>query len=303
MKKIVILIILNLAACSLMPAQSRVNALDKAKQIKLLESGRDEVQKIFAGYDLEPSDASRYYQRFSSGNAHIWVSYSSGNCAEYSDDWNMPAWTVTKVNIEFEIPIKPKSSGINLSKYKKEKVYANVSDQYMYHDQELEIGIEVRRHKIKEITLTPSKKYSHLLCNAEEAKKRRSRSSWYTTDLKERLHFYETPNLPADVVNLILSIPEITADCTLPGAARHCADGVKMIAVFSAAKDPDGDVLIYSYEVSGGIITGRGEKVLWDLSGVKAGTYTIKASVDDGCGFCGKSISKTVVVKECPDCH
>lgn len=60
--------------------------------------------------------------------------------------------------------------------------------------------------------------------------------------------------------------------------------------------------MIYDYKVSGGKIIGQGANVVWDLSGVKPGTYTITAAVDDGCGLCGKSIIRTVVVKECPNC-
>ena len=60
--------------------------------------------------------------------------------------------------------------------------------------------------------------------------------------------------------------------------------------------------LLYSYTVSGGKIIGQGQKVIWDLSGVAPGTYTITAGVDDGCGICGETKSMEVIVKECPDC-
>jgi hypothetical protein len=47
-----------------------------------------------------------------------------------------------------------------------------------------------------------------------------------------------------------------------------------------------------------GKIVGYGAKVVWDLTGVKAGTYTITAAANDGCGLCGKFVTKTVVVKD-----
>lgn len=116
----------------------------------------------------------------------------------------------------------------------------------------------------------------------------------------------------ANVENLILSETEISINKT------------QSIQVHTIAKDPENDVLVYSYVVSGGKIvtidgtdtnkisvrtennitfyTARnyedGAKVIWDLSGVKPGTYTITAAVDDGCGFCGKTMTKTVIVKE-----
>ncbi|MGI8469974.1 MAG: Ig-like domain-containing protein [Pyrinomonadaceae bacterium] len=102
------------------------------------------------------------------------------------------------------------------------------------------------------------------------------------------------------VNNLILSLSEITTEC--PKQNQFCSNGIKVIAVFAAAKDPEDDVLTYLYTVSSGKIIGQGKKILWDLSGVKAGTYTIKAEVDDGCGFSGQNVTKTVTVKECPDC-
>ena len=38
------------------------------------------------------------------------------------------------------------------------------------------------------------------------------------------------------------------------------------------------------------------------MSGVRPGSYTITAGVDDGCGICGETKTQTVEVKECPDC-
>ena len=62
------------------------------------------------------------------------------------------------------------------------------------------------------------------------------------------------------------------------------------------------DLLAFNYTVSGGKIIGVGPKIVWDLSGVRPGTYTITASVDNGCGVCGETMTKTVKVVECPDC-
>ena len=66
--------------------------------------------------------------------------------------------------------------------------------------------------------------------------------------------------------------------------------------------DPENDVLTYNYTVSGGRIVGTGANVSWDLSGLCPGTYTIVAGVDDGCGLCGKTQTKTVNVVQC-DCR
>ena len=103
----------------------------------------------------------------------------------------------------------------------------------------------------------------------------------------------------ANVTNLTLSRSEVTASCQTNG--NHCS-GSKGIEIYTEGFDPENDVLTYVYKVSGGRIIGAGAKVVWDLSGVAPGTYTITVGVDDGCGICGATITKEIKVVECPDC-
>jgi len=84
-------------------------------------------------------------------------------------------------------------------------------------------------------------------------------------------------------------------------ASGSCNDDMT-VGVKTTAHDDEGDVLTYNYTVSGGRIVGSGANVNWDLSGVRAGTYTITSAVDDGCGFCGKTQTKTINVTACPNC-
>jgi hypothetical protein len=81
-----------------------------------------------------------------------------------------------------------------------------------------------------------------------------------------------------------------------------CADDFS-VNVATTATDPENDVLTYNYTVSGGRIVGQGANVTWDMSGVRAGTYTITAGVDDGCGICGQTQTRTIEVRECDDCE
>jgi hypothetical protein len=74
-------------------------------------------------------------------------------------------------------------------------------------------------------------------------------------------------------------------------------DTDSQISVKTIAVDPENDILTYVYTVTGGRIVGTGANVKWDLSGVRSGTYTITAGVDDGCGICGQTRSMTIVVK------
>jgi hypothetical protein len=105
-----------------------------------------------------------------------------------------------------------------------------------------------------------------------------------------------------DAVNL--SDETITLPCP-PGtrsASGSCGESA-MINVSTTASDAENDVLTYNYTVSGGRIVGSGANVQWDLSGAQAGTYTITAGVDDGCGICGRTQTRTIRIVECADCR
>jgi hypothetical protein len=85
-----------------------------------------------------------------------------------------------------------------------------------------------------------------------------------------------------------------------PRAGAGCNDATT-VTVATTAVDPENDVLTYNYTVSGGRIVGTGANVSWDLSGMSPGTYTITAGVDDGCGLCGQTQTRTVTIAAC-DC-
>jgi hypothetical protein len=74
------------------------------------------------------------------------------------------------------------------------------------------------------------------------------------------------------------------------------------VSLTTTASDPDGDTLLYSYNVTGGRISGDGANVSWDLSGMGPGTYTATVDVDDGCG-CITSATTTVTIANCTDCE
>jgi Carboxypeptidase regulatory-like domain/PKD-like domain len=108
----------------------------------------------------------------------------------------------------------------------------------------------------------------------------------------------------ADVIDVTLSTEIITLPCPPAGPKSRsgtCNDN-RTVGVVAHASDPENDVLIYSYTVSGGRIIGTGANVQWDMSTAQPGTFTITVGVDDGCGLCGKTITKTIKVQECPNC-
>jgi hypothetical protein len=113
----------------------------------------------------------------------------------------------------------------------------------------------------------------------------------------------EIINIPANVTNVTLSETEVTIPCAAgfrPREGTVCSDDLS-VNVATTAVDVENDVLTYSYTVTGGRVVGQGANVSWDLSGVRPGTYTITSAVDDGCGLCGQTQTRTITVREC-DC-
>lgn len=107
----------------------------------------------------------------------------------------------------------------------------------------------------------------------------------------------QVPNVTA----LNLDSTTVTVPCPPGTQSATCTDDAS-IAVNTVAVDPENDVLTYNYTVSGGRIVGSGANVNWDLTGVQPGTYTITSAVDDGCGVCGTTQTKTITVAACADC-
>jgi hypothetical protein len=302
-KILLILFVLN----GLVFAQS-LPELEKVKEIKLLESTRDDVRRILGEYFKKPDSDDT----FETSNAEIEVSYSAGKCKiedKEPEGWDVVEGKVAQIKITPKRKTLLKNLNLNLSKFKRENTYTNYNVPKAYHRKDLGILMITNEGEVREIFVEPSKKYYPLLCDKKLARRLLSTSSYFDPEIKERYYHFGDPNNFSDVLNLMLSLPEITANCSDYNGIKSCSDGVKVLSVFVYAKDPENDVMTFKYEVSGGKILpydkkpiDMSEKVLWDLSGVNPGTYTITAAVDDGCGFCGIKQTRTVIVKECPDC-
>jgi len=107
-------------------------------------------------------------------------------------------------------------------------------------------------------------------------------------------------NRPANVVSLELDKSRLILSCKPGQIPSEQAGGQDTIVrVSTTAKDPEDDVLTYEYVVSGGRIIGSGANVQWYLKDVLPGTYTITVGADDGCGICGKKITREIKVEAC----
>jgi hypothetical protein len=265
------------------------------------------VRRILAGYQENPYklDTSNFSTKYYDLNIY----YSTGDCSDEDEDWNVTEGKVVNIRIHFKKSIKPEDLGVDLSSLRKEKTFVNSSEDFIYHDKSAGVSYGIcnaginYNGEINSIDLFPPKEKLSLLCsNKTERKKFYERRRWSDEKVKK-------PNIRyfANVNEVTLSANKIIAGCDSENSAdtKSCAESVKLIEVliYADASPCTSWDFTYNHMISGGKIIGTGERVVWDLSGVKPGTYTITAAVDNGCGVCGTTITKKVVVRECTDCQ
>jgi hypothetical protein len=100
-----------------------------------------------------------------------------------------------------------------------------------------------------------------------------------------------------DIAILNLDKTEMTKGCV----PSNNNENMLRIKVYADVSTNDANyAFLYNYKVSAGKIIGEGKEVIWDLSDLSQGIYTISAFVDNGCGLCGKVITKTISISDCP---
>jgi hypothetical protein len=112
------------------------------------------------------------------------------------------------------------------------------------------------------------------------------------------------PPTVAPVLNSVTaSSSSITLPCSEGTISPTCPTSANLVLQLNAsATDGDNDVLVYTWTVTGGKITGDGKNVTWDLTGSMAGNYTASVQVSDGT-HPPVSGSTSVAIANCPDCH
>ncbi len=272
-----------LAPCSIIFGQTFLEDYARVKQIRLLESEAADVIKLLASDSLNIGIApigSRFYRNDSVIN----VSYTSGECVDDPDtdslsatDWNAAGGQVAVIRLGPKDTLLLKDLGIDLKTFRKERFYRSHKNFVVFHNKQLGMAIAVHGDAVDQIVLFPGAAFHYVLC--PNARKYYAGSKWrrYPEHKQNVVDF----NFPAHVLKLDVS--PITDN---PGAFR----------IQTKAEDPENDVLTYNYYVSAGKITGRGANVIWDLTDVPAGAYEITATVDDGCGICGKYITKSITI-------
>lgn len=283
MTKFVFALVMMLLISGFCVAQYQLPALERAKEINFLQSDRDAVKRILHDFSLDFSSESS--DEFSFADTSIEVFYSSGTCDEDENEiWDVPEGQVTRIEVhpdELELEIL----GLDLSRFEKEQIYSDVPETLIYHNKRNGMAIRIEEDMVESFILFPPVSSKAKTCKSKTAKEFVSSKSWFgSKKLEDRLAVRDN-DVSADVTDLSLSREEISAVSP------------KQITVFVTAVDPENDILTYNYSVSAGKIAGTGAKVVWDLTGIGKGTYTITAGVDDGCGICGQTKTKTVVIK------
>ena len=262
--------------------QYQERALERARSVKMLIDDREAVRKIFHDFNLEDSDETS--DEFSFGDTQVEVTYSSGDCEDSHAVWDVISGRVVAIQIDDEIGGTLLGLRIDGSKLVNEKMFADDENQFLLHSKVEGIAFRVRENKVRGITVFPSVRSKAKICKSDFAKDFVVEKSWFgKVKIEDRSRVIFCP--VANVTDLELSHSEFAAFA------------VKVIDVTTTAVDPEDDPLVYVYTVNGGRVVGTGPKVKWDLTGVRPGTYTITAGVDDGCGICGQTKTRTVVVR------
>jgi hypothetical protein len=107
--------------------------------------------------------------------------------------------------------------------------------------------------------------------------------------------------IPAPTGSVSASSASITLPCPPETISETCPTTANMVVTLNANFNSP-QVLVYTWSVTGGKITGEGKSVTWDLTGAQPGTYTATVSVSDGTNPAVTS-STTVTIANCSDCH
>lgn len=288
MKSLSSILLLTLVLAFSANGQSFTDAVAKARQIKLLESTRDDVRRILSEY--EASGDNEHYQVLTKDDLRIEVTFASGMCEEdsgeedASDIWSVKEWTVTRIEISSDEPVALRDAALNLRTLKKEHRFPNDPESLVFHDKAAGVAIKTTDDGIENLIFFPPRVNTSKLCRSSTAAKGfYTRKGWFPQD---RPYDYACilVNQHANVEEMNLSAVDVVSSSSA------------VISISTVARDPENDVLTYVYKVSAGKIVGTGANVTWDLSDVAPGVYTISVGVDDGVGIVGKTVTKTVVV-------
>lgn len=268
-------------------AQTFAEDLEKIKQIRLLVDTQADVSTLLA-----PDTGFVWRNRYSRLNSHLTVYFSEGQCSNEREgivsenDWEVPEGKAVMVMLTPKSEILLADLGINYSTFRRVKVAhpGPFGPDLTFVDKKKGIAISSSGEILNSVFLFPSAASNPLLCRQKEVQDYYASKRWVRRSKKLPAINYKDIlyNKPTTVVALDLDITDFSIH--------------RKIKVETTIINPENDPITYMYALSGGKIIGEGSKVVWDLSGVAPGTYSIIAGADDGDGTAGKYIKRTFVV-------
>lgn len=271
--------ILLIAAAS--SAQSLAEDITLAKSIHLLDASPEDVGKILGR--LSPyRNGEEVYAR---PETIMRVQFSSGKCTDsdaqgvMSDDWNVPKGRAVVLELEPRNPLTIQQIDLSDVSLMKDRLYRGRSDYHIHYNKSEGIAVITYGEFVDSIMLFPSLASRSRLCKDPKIERYYAKREW-KRDWRPK---YEgiLRNQSANVNDLALTE---TMD--------------RLFTVRTTARDPENDVLTYTYIVTAGKIVGGGFQVIWDLSDAPPGEHSITVGVDDGAGIVGKTVTKTVQLKK-----
>lgn len=114
-----------------------------------------------------------------------------------------------------------------------------------------------------------------------------------------------TPELLPEIENLTLSKDVVMSWCPysfLPDEQQVCPKSRENINVSTIIKNTGDSGVDYYYLITGGKIFGEGPNVVWNFEKARPGKYEITAGIGKDNVLFGKTITKTIELKECSSC-
>jgi hypothetical protein len=271
-------------------ASGQIGRLTLANELKILAADRNLAIKLLSANTFSVSEEGNT-QTFYRVNENVEVEYSTGNCVAAnapgldwdlgSDIWNVPTGRIVRVVVEPKQPMAIEETGIDLSQFKKQEVYANRKYPVIYFNRKEGIALRVWSGSIQRIEYLPAENQYDQLCANDVMRNVLSRRNLFLTEPgpSPACVLY---NQPANVRSV--SVEQLTTERPI-------------FNVGVTADDPENDVLTYTYRVQAGRIEGVGARTVWNLEGAPKGTYEIKVAVDDGTGPRGLWASRLVTIK------
>jgi hypothetical protein len=130
-------------------------------KIKVFESTREEVEKIYGKGDEGDNGNNPYVVTYKNSRGITQINYSSGDCKSSKIPlWNVPEWVVTEISYSLsKNPPKLKDIIPDKSQYKRKQA-GDVSDHIKYYNDEKGISIiyDKELKEVLNIILEPSLK-------------------------------------------------------------------------------------------------------------------------------------------------